>query len=716
MPAFCKKIILSLALIAFAANYSSVLQGKEPAGQKKICLTMIVKNESRIIERCLDSVKDIVDCISISDTGSTDNTVELIESYLKKNNIPGKVHSHPWKNFGHNRTLSLQAAQKTLKDLDFPMAQTYLLLLDADMLLKKGPEFNKSDLIVDAYLITQKNTNISYDNVRLVRASLPWKSVGVTHEYWSCNIPNQQTNLKTLSIDDREDGGSKSDKFERDIKLLTQGLKDEPDNERYMFYLAQSYHCNGQHAEAIPWYKARIEKGGWKEEVWFSKFMIGECHEELNDWDQALHWYLDAYQYFPERAESLQSISKHYCSKEQYELAYLFAKLGSRIPYPENCRLFVYHQVYNYQFDETLSIASYYTRFKEEGFAAAERLAHNKKAPSHVKDQAYRNMLHYVSKLKNTNIKPIEIKLPPIREDSELRYNPMNPSIQKTENGYTLICRTVNYTQIGAKEFPLIDPEDKTGTIRTKNFLVEYDKNFNLLSQHEIVENLPRQKIKHYNIEGLEDCRLCRINDENWFTATTCDTNPTGIHQISLCKLEDNATGDVIQVEKLIPLKGPNPYRCEKNWLPFVKDNKIHLVYSYDPFVLYMPNTATGECETVLRYDTLHDLTRFSGSAAPIEFDHGYLMLVHMVTYTDQRYYLHRFVYLDKNFKIRAMSKPFIFTHKGIEYCCSLTMDHTGKQLVMPIGIEDREAYLLSVDLNTVRSMLEPLPLSAPKK
>ena len=44
---------------------------------------MIVKNESHIIERCLNSVKDIVNTIVISDTGSTDNTVELINTFLE---------------------------------------------------------------------------------------------------------------------------------------------------------------------------------------------------------------------------------------------------------------------------------------------------------------------------------------------------------------------------------------------------------------------------------------------------------------------------------------------------------------------------------------------------------------------------------------------------------------------------------------------------------
>ena len=71
-----------------------------------------------------------------------------------------------------------------------------------------------------------------------------------------------------------------------------------------------------------------------------------------------------------------------------------------------------------------------------------------------------------------------------------------------------VICRTVNYTQIGAKHFKSLDLFDPANTVKTRNFLVQYDRNFNLLSQKEIVENLPRIRVSQHNVEGLEDCRL----------------------------------------------------------------------------------------------------------------------------------------------------------------------------------------------------------------
>lgn len=301
------KKFLSLILTAAFFLFPYFLQGENA----KICLTMIVKNEEKIIERCLNSAKEIIDCISICDTGSTDNTAQIIEQFMQKTGIPGKVHHHAWKNFGENRTLSAQAAQETLKELGFPLKNSFLLLLDADMLLEVDPAFSKEALNDDSYSLAQKHPLLIYYNTRLIRASLPWKCVGVTHEYWRCQLPCRESTLNTLSTEDRYDGGCKSDKFERDVKLLTQGLLDEPENERYMFYLAESYKNLKNYDTAIKWYETRIRKGGWEEEVWYSKYMIGQCYEAMEKWDQALLAYLEAYQFYPQRAEPLQHISSY---------------------------------------------------------------------------------------------------------------------------------------------------------------------------------------------------------------------------------------------------------------------------------------------------------------------------------------------------------------------------------------------------------------------
>ena len=101
-------MVLFFACLVGVFLYPSPIQG-----EIKFCLTMIVKNDEGVIERCLNSIKDIADCISICDIGSTDNTLSLIEqSAVRKTSIPGKIHRQQWQDFAHNKTLAAQAAQK----------------------------------------------------------------------------------------------------------------------------------------------------------------------------------------------------------------------------------------------------------------------------------------------------------------------------------------------------------------------------------------------------------------------------------------------------------------------------------------------------------------------------------------------------------------------------------------------------------------------------
>ena len=50
----------------------------------KLTLSMIIKNEEKFLEGCLDSVKDIVDEIIIVDTGSSDKSLEIAAKYNAK--------------------------------------------------------------------------------------------------------------------------------------------------------------------------------------------------------------------------------------------------------------------------------------------------------------------------------------------------------------------------------------------------------------------------------------------------------------------------------------------------------------------------------------------------------------------------------------------------------------------------------------------------------
>ena len=93
--------------------------------EKSICLNMIVKNEASIIENTLHNLCSYINFKYwvICDTGSNDDTPSIIINFFKKQNIVGELCYDTWKDFGHNRTLALEAAYNKTD---------YLLIFDAD--------------------------------------------------------------------------------------------------------------------------------------------------------------------------------------------------------------------------------------------------------------------------------------------------------------------------------------------------------------------------------------------------------------------------------------------------------------------------------------------------------------------------------------------------------------------------------------------------------
>lgn len=286
-----------------------------------LCLNMIVKNESAIITRLLKSVLPLIDTYCICDTGSTDDTISVIKSFFYSHNISGKIVSEPFRDFGYNRTFSL-------KQCDGLPNADYLLLMDADMILKIQDSLSitefKSSLTSDAYYINQGTPNFFYKNIRIVKNGKDISYIGVTHEY--VNLPSGRVidniPMTQLFINDVGDGGSKTEKYDRDIRLLTQGLTDDPNNVRYIFYLANSYKDSGKKEDAIKWYKKVIDGNNWNQEKYVSCLHIYHCYNALKQQEQGMFYLVKSFAYDRERAECLYELVSYYCANNMNEIAY----------------------------------------------------------------------------------------------------------------------------------------------------------------------------------------------------------------------------------------------------------------------------------------------------------------------------------------------------------------------------------------------------------
>lgn len=379
---------------------------------------MIVKNEEKIICRMLESIKNVIDCGVIMDTGSDDGTVKNIENWSLLNNINIKIEKESFKNFSYNRTKSINMAYDTYPDVD------YYLLSDADFVWY-FKDFDKSKLCGDVYYVKQsgKNSTLTYEcwNSRFLSSKKKWSCVGLTHEYWDCEDKAPISNkLYSVYIEDINDGGSKKNKFVRDESMLRQILDDDSikdeDKIRYKFYLGMTYnnmakdHDNiNYYIKALLCYYDRVDYGGFDEEIYISMLNIGSCYENiainyhnatfyhkngvlLYDGEYYLdseelikqkNFYLDcaydayksAYGFRPTRAEALYSMVLIERKRGKYKNAYELCILGNNIQYPINDLLLVVPECYTFLFDYELIICAYYLPSKfNEGISCAKKL------------------------------------------------------------------------------------------------------------------------------------------------------------------------------------------------------------------------------------------------------------------------------------------------------------------------------------------------------
>ena len=668
----------------------------------RIILCMIVKNEAKVLRRCLETALPVISAACLCDTGSSDGTRALAESMLTAAGIPSTMPEQPWVNFGANRTQAFVATRELARQLQWDLDSTYALFLDADMLLNVDPSFNADELVEGGYLLLQQDGSIQYDNLRLARLSHDWRSVGVTHEYWTADGVGTLERLPTLTIIHLGDGGAKENKFTRDIQLLEAELGGAQ-NLRTLFYLARSYEDTGRFQDARRLYEWRAAGGGWDEEAWYAAYRLGMCSIQLDDWDKAVVELLNAWARRPQRAEPLYQLAHAARLRGESHLAMLMAERALRIPLPETERLFVEPTAYNYGPLEEISISAFYTGERERGIAATEVLLHGYDVPPFSRDLAGRNAAFYAQPLPVSWSIPIEFA-----EDFEAStFSPGNTTISRSDDGYLLIVRLINYEQDGAVWFV---SRDADGRIRSKNVHLQLDHDFEIQSSLEIDDSLLARiqppDSSEANVQGIEDIRLVRWAGDWWFTAVSSAFPPAGYPGVVLGRLDPSATN----VEHLTPLSYAGSQLAEKNWLPFIHEDRLLLLYSCGPTVILEPDLATGECVEVHRTMQDANFDRYRGSSAFIVYRDRYLFTVHEVTYVDgKRVYLHRFVEMDQGFRITRVSRLFTIWHLGVEYNCGICLNHAGDALLMTCSFEDRQSWIVHVPLAEVERMLLPV-------
>ncbi|NGX37565.1 MAG: SPBc2 prophage-derived glycosyltransferase SunS [Chlamydiae bacterium] len=361
------------------------------AEQKQtICLNMIVKNESKVIRRCLASVGPYIDYWVIVDTGSSDGTQDIIREFMK--DVPGELHECPWVNFSHNRNEALEFAKGK---------SDYVLFIDADEELKFSDGFVMPYLDIDCYSFRIEYGISSYKRTQLVNNHLDWKWIGVVHEYIKSPQVKTVETLKGVVNVVRREGCRSQDKdiFLKDAQILEAALKEDPNDARSAFYLAQSYRDAHDFKTALEKYEARVKMGGWDQEIFLAKYEIGRMQQLLDyDTETFTKSYCEAYLCRPTRMEPLFQIASHYRKKGNFFMGFIFSALGLEHPVPDD-QGYVEEWIYDYGLLLEHAICTYWIGNYEESLESCSKLLTKPHLPDNFRDHIQKTKTLVLAKL-----------------------------------------------------------------------------------------------------------------------------------------------------------------------------------------------------------------------------------------------------------------------------------------------------------------------------
>ena len=244
---------------------------------QKISLCMIIKNEEKVLDRCLKSAQNIVDEIIIVDTGSSDNSKKIAKKYTNK------IYDFEWcDDFAKARNFSFSLA-----------SNEYIMWLDADDIIPKSSQRKilnlKENMSADTYMIKYKmldkknKVNLIFYRERIIKNCTLSNWQGVVHE---CITPFGKIEYLDCAIHHKK---YKITNPNRNLEIYKNIVKNRELNTRELYYFARELYDHKKYRKSIQIFKEFLSnKNGWIENVIDAYYMIAQCYLILNKPNLAL--------------------------------------------------------------------------------------------------------------------------------------------------------------------------------------------------------------------------------------------------------------------------------------------------------------------------------------------------------------------------------------------------------------------------------------------
>ena len=287
----------------------------------KLSVCMIVKNEEKILEQCLNCVKEFADEIIIVDTGSSDKTVELAKKFTDK------VYNFKWCNdFSKARNFSFEKAS-----LD------YVCWLDADDYINKenlekikklkNSNNNNADVYMCKYGMCfdeQNNPQFIYYRERILRRNLNFKWQGFIHEA-ICPVGEIEYTDILIEHHSREKSNPK-----RNLQIYQYHIKKgEILDARAQYYFAKEYFYNKMYSQCEKNLKKYLKMPNkFMPNVIDAYITLASCLIQKNKTEKALDLLLKSLKEIEPNAQLCCKIAQVFILLNKKQNAIIFYKLA----------------------------------------------------------------------------------------------------------------------------------------------------------------------------------------------------------------------------------------------------------------------------------------------------------------------------------------------------------------------------------------------------
>ena len=281
----------------------------------KVIVYAICKNEEKLVPLWYESMKE-ADTIYVLDTGSTDNTIELLRSY--PNVVVKQEIIKPWR-FDTARNKSLDMVPE---DVDV------CVCTDIDERFNPGwrEELEKvwtTDTTRGNYMYNWSLNEDGTPGVSFIlnkihsRKGHRW--VHAVHEVITCDIEEKEVYIP-ITLTHYQDRTKSRAMY---LDILEQAVKDNPNDSRDMYCLGREYKAHYRYDDAIKCFHdyLKLEGATWDQERSATMRYIADCYKSKGFIEEAIMWYQMAIRETPNVREPRYELGALYHDIEDYEQA-----------------------------------------------------------------------------------------------------------------------------------------------------------------------------------------------------------------------------------------------------------------------------------------------------------------------------------------------------------------------------------------------------------